>query len=225
MTNQAGADQMYRSVEGQAYLAQRKGAASDAVQDRRASLYRGLTGPDDVVLDFGCGTGGVLSRVPAARRIGVELGREAGKLARDRGLEVFESLDAIADNSVDCAISFHAIEHTENPAAILRSIVRVVKPGHRVRLIVPGENPRDPRQASWFENRDMHLYTWTPLIFGNLAKIAGFVAIHAQIAPMPTASRLVRALSFAPPLAARAHARAADRMNAWNVILDASVPE
>lgn len=214
----------YRAEAGAAYLQQRAEAASEHVQSLRASLFSDACDSGSQVLDFGCGTGGVLSRLQAASKVGVEIGTEAAQLARARGIKVFESLDQIETDTIDVAISFHAVEHTENPAEILRQIARVVRPGGRVRLIVPGENPRDPRQASWYPNQDMHLYTWTPLIFGNLAHLSGLVGITTSIKPMPTASRAVRLASVFPPFRRFAHARVANRLNAWNVILDAMPP-
>lgn len=214
----------YRSSAGKDYLAQRAGATSDHVQTLRASLFAGLSESSDVVLDFGCGTGGVLSRIAAGRRIGVEIGSEAAAAARARGIEIVADLAELGTNSVDVAISFHAIEHVERPADVLRELARVVKPGKRLRLIVPGENPRDPRQSAWSENADMHLFTWTPLIFGNLAWVAGFTDIATSVAPMPTGSRLVRWLALLPALSRSMHARIADRLNAWNIILDARAP-
>ena len=93
-----------------------------------------------------------------------------------------------------------------------------------MRLIVPGENPRDRRQAEWYPNRDMHLFTWTPLLLGNLAQVAGLSNIRTRIEPMPTGSRMVRLLRPAPPLARLAHRRIANRLNSWNVILDCRAP-
>lgn len=224
MESPVNADANYREQAGRTYLEQRKSAASDHVQALRASLFADLTSPTVTMLDFGCGTGGILANLPAGQKIGVEIGSEAAGIARTRGLTVFSSLGEVESDSVDLAVSFHAIEHTENPATIMREIARVVRPGKRVRLIVPGENPRDPRQAKWRPNRDMHLYTWTPLIFGNLAMTVGFIDIATRIAPMPTRSRLVRLASPLPPLARVAHAHVANRLNSWNVILDAKAP-
>lgn len=218
------AEANYRAEAGKAYLEQRSGAASNHVQALRASLFTEVTGHDSRVLDFGCGTGGVISRLAAASRIGVEIGSEAANAARANGIQVVESLEEVESHTIDAAISFHAIEHTENPAEIMRQIRRVVRPGGKVRLIVPGENPHDPRQSSWRPNEDMHLYTWTPLIFGNLAAVAGFSEISTSIAPMPTASRAVKLASACPPLKRFLHSRVAHRLNAWNIILNARTP-
>lgn len=214
----------YRGAEGEEYLAQRQGALSDHVQSLRASLFVDLGGAGRTVLDFGCGAGGVVSRLSAQRRVGIEIGEAAAAIAREKGVEVLGSLDAVPDNSVDVAISFHAIEHVERPVDILTEIGRVVKDGGHIRLVVPGELATEPLQREWRPNRDLHLYTWTPLLFGNLAHLCGYRDIRTKLAPMPTRSRLVRALSPLPPLARAVHWRMSKKQNALNIILDARPP-
>jgi SAM-dependent methyltransferase len=215
----------YAGDAGAAYLDQRQGAASDHNQALRASLFADLGNARSAILDFGCGTGGVVSRVTAVRRIGVEIGEAAGEVARSRGIEVHRSLDEVADRTVDVAISFHALEHVDSPAEILRELVRVVRPGGRLRLIVPSELATEPSEATWRPNDDMHLYTWTPLLFGNLAQHCGLTGISAKVSPMPTTSRAVRYLKFAPPVSRRVHWYLARRRNFLNTILDARVPD
>jgi SAM-dependent methyltransferase len=215
----------YRGQQGEAYLTQRQGAVNDHVQGLRASLFRDLGSDQRVILDFGCGTGATLRQLDAVRRIGIEIGDAACVMARAAGIEVHNSLGELDSGSVDVAISFHAIEHVDNPLSILRELGRVVKPGGYLRLIVPGENPLDPRQRAWFPNNDKHLYTWTPLLFGNLAEAAGLEDIKTSIAPMPTGSRLVHLLRPISPLSRWAHRRVATRQNSFNVILNARVQD
>lgn len=213
----------YTGESGKRYLDQRTGAQADHVQSLRASLFRDLGDADITILDFGCGSGGVVSRVDAARRIGIEVSVPAADKARASGVEVFDDLAQVADGSVDVAISFHAIEHVDNPLQILGEIRRVVKPVGRVRLIVPCETPALEHQRVWRENNYRHLYTWTPLLLGNLAQRAGYTAIRTRLEPMPTASRLLRAARWLPPLARLVHTTLAVRRNSLNVILDARV--
>lgn len=213
----------YVGAGAQRYLDQRGGAQSDRVQGLRASLFADLGGAGLTVLDFGCGTGGVLRRVTAARRIGIEVSEPAAEQARAGGVEVFDRLEKVAEHAADVAISFHAIEHVDDPLHILGQLRRVVKPSGRVRLVVPCEMPVLRLHRSWRPNADRHLYTWTPLVFGNLAERAGFAGISARIAPMPTQSRLVRLCRWLPPLARLVHGGLSVRRNALNVILDARV--
>lgn len=211
----------YTGEDGRRYLEQRRAAQSEHVQGLRASIFHDLAGRDLVILDFGCGTGGVLKRMAAARRIGVEVGEAAAETARAEGIETVAALDELPEASVDVAISFHALEHVDAPLDILQRLGRVVKPGGRLRLVVPCEVPLPHAQRFWVPNPERHLYTWTPLLFGNLAERAGLESIVSRIAPMPTRSRLVRGLRFLPPLARLAHLLLSIRRNSLNVILDA----
>jgi SAM-dependent methyltransferase len=214
----------YLGEDGEAYLRSRQSSLSDHNQTLRASLFQDISDTEATILDFGCGSGGILSRLRAKRRIGIEIGETAGALARSSGIEVLTDITQVPDNSVDVAISFHAIEHVEHPIDILHEIGRVTKPDGMIRLVVPGEMATHPVQRTWYPNPDRHLHTWTPLHFGNLAERCAYRDIRTKLEPMPTGSRLVTALSIIPPLARRAHWLIAKRRNTLNVILDARPP-
>lgn len=215
---------IYRGKDGEAYLAQRQSSLSDHVQGLRASLFQDLGDENLTILDFGCGSGGLLSRLKASRKIGVEIGESAAALAREAGIEVVPDIAEITDRSVDVVISFHAIEHVDRPIDVLQEIGRVTKTNGKIRLIVPGEIATHPRQRVWRANPDRHLHTWTPLLFGNLAEHCGYRDIETRVEPMPTKSRKVRALSAIPPLARAVHWRLALRDNRLNVVLNAKPP-
>jgi SAM-dependent methyltransferase len=179
----------YYTEQGDDYLARRSNARSGHVQALRATLFRDLE--CDTLLDFGCGTGGILSNLDARRKIGVEVGEEAAEVARSSGIEVFGSLADVPANVADVAISFHALEHVDDDVGTLVGIRRALKPGGRLRVVVPGELPiRNHRR--WQEDRDKHLRTWTPLTLGNLAERAGFTDISARRVPPPSNSRGVK---------------------------------
>jgi SAM-dependent methyltransferase len=214
----------YQGEDGEVYLAARQSSLSDYVQGLRASLFQDLGGPERTILDFGCGSGGLLKRIQAKRRIGIEIGEAVAALARNEGIDVAADLSRLPTASVDIAISFHALEHVERPIDVLLEIGRVTKPEGHIRIVVPSEMATHPVEAAWRPNRDRHLYTWTPLLLGNLADRCGYREIRTTVEPMPTKSRLVRYLRFLPPLAREVHRRLAIRRNALNVILDAKPP-
>jgi SAM-dependent methyltransferase len=199
-------------VSDAVYFAQRVGARSERVQALRATLFADLVAP--TILDFGCGTGGILSRLNATRKIGVEVGKEAAEAARSKGIEVHESLSDIQPASVDIAISFHALEHVRDDLGSIEAIYRALKPGGRIRMVVPGELPLRT-QWHWRENPEKHLRTWTPLSLGNLAEKAGFGKIVTRIEPPLSGSRGVRVLGKIYRY------YIAFRDNGFNVILDA----
>ncbi len=89
------------------------------------------------VLEVGCGTGLLLSRVAAIadEAVGVDLSPGMLELARQRGLEVVEgSATALPfeDASFDTVYSFKVLAHVEPIEAALREAARVVRPGGHV---------------------------------------------------------------------------------------------
>ncbi|CAN1534429.1 AdoMet_MTases domain containing protein [Sphingomonadaceae bacterium] len=216
-----GADTPYVAGEGTAYFQQRLTSRSRNIQALRAQVFRDLDTSEAVVLDFGCGSGGVLSQIPAAERIGIEIGADAALEAQRCGLDVRPSLAAVADNSVDYVISFHALEHVYDPMGMLREMRRVLRPDGKLRLVVPYEHVGQKHHRRWQTNSDYHLFAWTPLTLGNLAAQAGFTTINAKVTMSPTGSRLVKALAGFGPLKTLAHFWASYRTSSFNIIVDA----
>jgi ubiquinone/menaquinone biosynthesis C-methylase UbiE len=89
---------------------------------------------DREVLEVGCGTGLMLTRMaPIARRVtGVDLSAGMLEKARERGLNVIQA-DAcdlpFPDASFDAAVSFKVLAHIEDIRAALAEMCRVVRPG------------------------------------------------------------------------------------------------
>ena len=88
----------------------------------------------ETALDVGCGYG-VLMHMLAQRGFGVvgcETGKPAVSFCRSRGLRVVRALAPdlpFPESTFDRVVSFHVIEHVLDPAAFVRSLVRVTKPG------------------------------------------------------------------------------------------------
>lgn len=214
----------YYQTKGEDYFAHRAGARSDRIQQLRSRFFQDLAGEDLKILDFGCGDGGIISALPAARRIGVEIGERASGEAAKKGIAVHSSLAEIAPGTVDVAISFHALEHVDHPLDAMWGILLALKPGGRARLVVPCETPVRAKVRSWAPNLDQHLYTWTPLNFGNLAARAGFERIETRLAPMPSGSRAARIFGTRSLIGRGWSTFLSLRDNSYNVVLDAFAP-
>lgn len=82
------------------------------------------------VLDFGCGCGGFMRRIQhAAKDVGgVELSEEARKRLKEENLQTWEFIDDI-DEQYDVIVSFHVIEHINEPDDWIESIKKHLKPG------------------------------------------------------------------------------------------------
>ncbi|MEX2253057.1 MAG: methyltransferase domain-containing protein [Thermoleophilaceae bacterium] len=149
--------------------------------------------PDDAIVDFGCGGGGLLGRLDAASKTGVEVSEPARAQARERGLAVVSSLSELDPESADVAISNHALEHTLSPLDELRGLRRVLRPGGKLVLWLPIDDWRSQRVARPDPNH--HLYTWTPLLLSNILAEAGFEVAECRVvthAWPPHTERLAR---------------------------------
>jgi SAM-dependent methyltransferase len=147
----------------------------------------------DTVVDFGCGGGALLAVLPAARKIGIEVNEQAAADARLRGVEVVRATSDLNDQIADVVISNHALEHTLAPFDEVCALQRILKPGGRLILWLPLDDWRV--QRSTVEDRDHHLYTWTPLLLRNLLVEASFEVHECRVVARawpPRASLLVR---------------------------------
>jgi 2-polyprenyl-3-methyl-5-hydroxy-6-metoxy-1,4-benzoquinol methylase len=93
--------------------------------------------------DVGCGTGDLWRAVGGifTRCIGIDAVRYDG-LPADVDLRIAD-LDTrslpIADASVDVAAAVEVIEHLENPRALVRELVRIVRPGGWIVVTTPNQ--------------------------------------------------------------------------------------
>ena len=137
-------------------------------------------GKEDSVLDFGCGGGYLLASLECKARYGIEINPAARTEAQQR-LTAFSGFDQIpADLKVDKVISHHALEHVDDPLGTLRAMRGLLKPGGICVVVVPSE--------SWWSGRffrpdniNQHLYTWNPLLLGNLFERAGFRVLKGEL--------------------------------------------
>jgi hypothetical protein len=109
------------------------------------SAARQLQGP---TLDFGCGVGELLERLPGGSR-GLEYNRATVEFCRRRGLPVDAydgfsdgwQLSAVAaDVRFDSMVISHVLEHLERPAEVLHGLLLAAEARgvRRVLVIVPG---------------------------------------------------------------------------------------
>jgi len=111
-------------------------------------LRRALAEIDGDVIDVGCGQAPYRPMLSSGVRRYVGVDRSGVPV---EGIELIDG-DAhalpVPDKSFDAAVSFQALEHMERPGACLREMARVLRPGGRVVVTVPGvwtlhEAPRD----------------------------------------------------------------------------------
>ena len=123
---------------------------AEAIWPQESGLFAGygLAGGLDV-LDVGCGTGEITARLaelyPQAALVGVDLIERHLELAEARcsglgGRATFRTADAFAlpfaDGTFDLVVCRHMLQAVPRPQAAMAEMVRVLRPGGRLHLLV-----------------------------------------------------------------------------------------
>jgi SAM-dependent methyltransferase len=137
--------------------------------------------PNDVVIDFGCGGGYLLSNIDCKRKIGIEPNSSAVSTIKDFGIEHYASandaVDTLGEGVADVIVSNHALEHTLNPLKELINLHKMLKAGGRIHFFVPCDSIKYS-----YDSKDInyHLFSWSPQNLGNLFAEAGFTIINSR---------------------------------------------
>lgn len=169
----------YQGEQGKIYFTYQNqgGLQRGRINARKFANY---ISQDDTVLDFGCGNGSLLYHLNCQRRVGIEVNPAARDEAQRLGIEVYADVNEIAENSITVVISNHALEHVLCPLQTLKQLrVRLVS-GGRLVLCLPLDDWRTQQYVN-VQDINHHLYTWTPLLIGNLLSEAGFAVDKAWV--------------------------------------------
>jgi SAM-dependent methyltransferase len=129
------------------------------------------------VLDFGCGGGFLLKNMECGKKVGVEVNPPAAETARTNGVEVYASTADVPDDYVDVIISDNALEHTLQPLDELKALRKKLRAGGKIIFVVPCESISYSYRPN---DKNHHLYSWSPMCIGNLFTEAGFSVIESK---------------------------------------------
>lgn len=122
-------------------------AQAEAIWPQEQAIFSGH-GMPATILDIGCGTGEITSRLatmfPSAKLVGVDIIEAHLDLARQRydfgDRLTFQIADAFelpfADNSFELTVCRHVLQAVPHPELMLAEMVRVTKPGGFLHLLV-----------------------------------------------------------------------------------------
>lgn len=132
---------------------------------------------DSDILDFGCGGGFLLSNIQTSgKKIGVEINPSARDVAKQNGIECFDDIKKVDENSIDILITNHALEYVDNPIMYICEFKRVVRNNGQVVIVVPHE----VSDVVKVNDKNMHLFTWAPQNLYNLLTICGIEVIRCE---------------------------------------------
>ncbi|HYA23183.1 MAG TPA: class I SAM-dependent methyltransferase [Terriglobales bacterium] len=163
----------YKGASGSKYFDWQNSSAAFTAHIE-ARKFHSYIKPSDAVLDFGCGGGHILRHISCTRRVGVDINPAARAAAIKAGLECYESIADVGDDSFNVVISHHALEHVEHPIAVLRALRRKLAPSGTLVLYLPMDDWRTQRVYDP-DDVNHHLHTWTPQLLGNSLFEAGFL--------------------------------------------------
>lgn len=128
----------YQDDKGKAYVASRQSDPDSLGHALNFEFFRPYLKPTDVVLDFGCGNGGLLKHLArrTARAEGLEINPEAARMARSNGHTVYSRLEEIPTTTrYDVIVTNHVLEHLRER----------LKPGGQLVAKLPLDDWREPR--------------------------------------------------------------------------------
>ncbi len=156
----------------------------DSAQPAYLSLLQPVFRRGMVVADCGCGGGALLDLLKgwAGQTLAIEPFGGYHKSLASRGHSVHSSMDsAIADGAagkVDLAVSFHVIEHTEDPVLYLRKIRALLRPGGQAFVLTPNLDDilfkLTPETFAPFFYRVVHNFYFNATSLRWVAEQAGF---------------------------------------------------
>lgn len=154
---------------------------------RRVDIVSRAVGRAGRVLDVGCGPGHLLARFQRQgwSCVGTEIAAAAASIPRERyGLDVrvgnVENL-ALPEASFDAVVSWHTLEHMNDPAAVLDEIARVLTPGGVALISVPNfASPEaQGKPSAWFHlDVPRHLYHFPAPVLRAQLERRGFTIEH-----------------------------------------------
>ena len=149
--------------------------AGQAIERAAATYFRGR------LLEIGCGTKAKAALVGSFVEEHVGLDHEQSPHDTS-AVDIFGSADSIPapDKSFDCVLSTSVLEHLEEPAAALREMFRILKPGGHAIYTAPlfwhlHEEPRDFFRYTSHGLR--HLFESAGLSIIELEPLSGFVTM------------------------------------------------
>ncbi|MDG2990666.1 methyltransferase domain-containing protein [Candidatus Synechococcus calcipolaris G9] len=158
----------YVSDKGQAYF---QWQAEDGLTQANYNkhIWQNYVLETDDVLDFGCGGGFLLNALQAHKKVGVEINPHARKNAAELGIDVYATIEEVS-GAFDKVISSHALEHVPHPRQAILALKEKLKDQQsRMILLLPLDDWRSSYNREYKANDvNMHLYTWTPQLLGNL---------------------------------------------------------
>jgi SAM-dependent methyltransferase len=119
-----------------------------------------LVRPGDKVLDVGCGEGALARHLPHAIYVGLDPYCYADAAELDVRSETIAAHAASHPEEYGAVCAFHSIEHVADPLEFARNLVRCVRPGGRLCIVVPSRSSPLTEIPNFVLNAPPNHLTW-----------------------------------------------------------------
>ncbi len=158
-------------------------------------------GPEDRILELGCGEGWACRLMahragPGCSVVGIDISDEMIGRARDKSRsQANVSFHCGSAEKIPCAdgyftkvVSIEAFYYFERQDEVLRELRRVVKPGGQIYLLMCLYRD-DPKGESWFEDVGLPVHNRSVSEYEAMLKQAGWVGIDAEVFEFSTGGK------------------------------------
>jgi len=141
------------------------------------------------ILEIGCGNGSFLDKIKPNFPIviGVEFNEKAILNARKKGLCIFglKEENFLKRASIDVVLSFHVLEHVENPIKFIHRLCELMKPDGKICISVPNQDGPIKYIDPCITNMPPHHATrWRLKTFQHLANQTGLTIKRVSYEPL-----------------------------------------
>ena len=182
----------------------------DAYEEHWFQMYGPLTRPEDVLLDIGCGRGGLVNRFSWAvdRAIGLDASDAMVEIANKgrRGNVEFVVGDLLSPplppKSVNFVVSRQLMEHLhpDDVPGHLRAVSELLRPGGRFLIETPSRltGPWDISRGFTDVASGFHLREYTNGEMGRMLRDAGFRRVRGPAVPARLLARMGSRRAYMP---------------------------
>ena len=170
--------QYYRRNEH--YAVSGIGGSGSISEDNKARYDRIIDllapGANGVILDFGCGQGGFISRCRehGLKAVGIESSAKSREAAHKAGLQVHESIHAFVTENPSCKIQAvvfsHVLEHVMSPINLIRYFPEYANDSLVYIEVPDADSYLSPKAVRWQEMHFEHLSHFRKINIQELAR-------------------------------------------------------
>jgi len=173
----------YQGREGQEYHRMKHAVSEeryDWVARERARKIQPYVSGNDVVLEYGVGTGWNLAALECREKIGYDISESVREVVERKDIRFVDDMSVVAENSIDVGICHHVLEHVPNPMDVLDELKGKLSTDGKLLVFVPYEFERR-YQHYRRDDDDHHVYSWNVQSLGALVESIKLRVHEAQI--------------------------------------------